>query len=424
MKLFETEDTRGKTHPVTLEQVAHAYDKVKSNGGAEGVDGVTLEMLAANKQPLLYKLWNRLASGSYFPQAVRGVEIPKSDGTKRLLGIPTVLDRVAQEVARSVMEPTMEKVFHANSYGYRPHRSAHDAVTQCQRNCHEFRWVIDLDIQGFFDNIDHDLMMQVVEHYFTESWLRLYIKRWLQCPMKMPDGTIVNRTKGTPQGGVISPLLANMFLHVVFDAWISQHEANKKFGTIHFERYADDIIVHCHTEREAQYLLTRIRERMKACRLSLHPDKTKIVYCKQSNRRGKHEVVKFEFLGFEFSPDSVPSSKGSHWVGYVAKICSRAKRYMKQQFERLKIHRATGATLPQMAAQLAAQTRGWIRYYGVFRPSELSEVFSALNERLVRWYTNKYKRYRRRIKEARKRLKEDYKHFPNLFVHWQYGYTP
>jgi group II intron reverse transcriptase/maturase len=424
MKLFETEDTRGKTHPVTLEQVAHAYDKVKSNGGAEGVDGVTLDMLKGNKQPLLYKLWNRLASGSYFPQAVRGVEIPKTDGTKRLLGIPTVLDRVAQEVARSVMEPTMEKVFHGSSYGYRPHRSAHDAVTQCQRNCHEYRWVIDLDIQGFFDNIDHDLMMQVVEHYFTESWLRLYIKRWLQCSMKMPDGTMVNRSKGTPQGGVISPLLANMFLHVVFDAWLSQHVANKKFGTIHFERYADDIIVHCRTEREAQYLLIRIRERMKECRLALHPGKTKIVYCKQSNRRGKHEVVKFEFLGFEFSPDRVPGSEGKSWLGYMAKVGGRAKRYMKQQFERLKIHRATGATLPQMAAQLAAQTRGWIRYYGVFRPSELSEVFSALNERLVRWYTNKYKRYRRRIKEARNRLQEDYRQFPNLFVHWQYGYTP
>ena len=424
MKLFETEDLRGKTHPVTLEQVADAYRKVKANGGAAGVDGVTLEMLEADKQPLLYQLWNRMASGSYYPKEVRGVEIPKSDGSVRLLGIPTVRDRVAQEVARSVMEPVMEKEFHADSYGYRPNRSAHDAVKQCQLRCYEYRWVIDLDIKGFFDNIDHELMMKVVDHYFSDKWLKLYIQRWLMSPMILPDGAKVNRSKGTPQGGVISPLLANMFLHVVFDTWLAEHEVNIKFGTICFERYADDIIVHCRTEKEAKYLLNRIRERMKACRLELHPDKTKIVYCKQSNRRGKNEVVKFEFLGFDFCPDSVTNDKGNRWLGYVARISSRVKRYMKQQFERKKIHRATGATLSQIAQQLAPQLRGWIRYFGVFRPSELSEVFSALNDRLVRWYTNKYKRYRRRMKEARQRLREDCKNFPNLFVHWQYGYTP
>lgn len=424
MKLFETEDLRGKTHPVSLEQVANAYRKVKSNGGAAGVDGMTLETLEANKQPLLYKLWNRMASGSYLPQAVRGVEIPKSDGSKRLLGIPTVLDRVGQEVVKSVMEPVMEKSFHADSYGYRPNCSAHDAVKQCQQRCHEYRWVIDLDIKGFFDNIDHKLMMQVVSHYFKEKWLKLYIQRWLKSPMLLPDGTIVSRSKGTPQGGVISPLLANMFLHVVFDAWIEDHPANTKFGTIRFERYADDIIVHCRTEKEALYLLSRIRERMKACKLELHPEKTKIVYCKQSNRRGKNEVVKFEFLGFDFCPDSASDGKGNCWLGYMARVSSKAKKYMKQQFMRRKIHRATGATLPQLAQELAPRLRGWIRYFGVFRPSELREVFSALNDRLVRWYTNKFKRYRRRMKEARIRLKEDYNNFPNLFVHWQYGYTP
>ena len=290
--------------------------------------------------------------------------------------------------------------------------------------CYEYRWVIDLDIKGFFDNIDHELMMKVVDHYFSDKWLKLYIQRWLMSPMILPDGAKVNRSKGTPQGGVISPLLANMFLHVVFDTWLAEHEVNTKFGTICFERYADDIIVHCRTEKEAKYLLNRIRERMKACRLELHPDKTKIVYCKQSNRRGKNEVVKFEFLGFDFCPDSVTNDKGNRWLGYVARISSRVKRYMKQQFERKKIHRATGATLSQIAQQLAPQLRGWIRYFGVFRPSELSEVFSALNDRLVRWYTNKYKRYRRRMKEARQRLREDCKNFPNLFVHWQYGYTP
>ncbi|MEZ4884855.1 MAG: group II intron reverse transcriptase/maturase [Chitinophagales bacterium] len=428
MKLFETETLRGKTQPITLEEIAAAYRKVKSNGGAAGVDGKTLEAIEADKVRMLYKLWNRMASGSYFPQCVKGVEIPKSDGTKRLLGIPTVTDRIAQQVAVSVIEPIMERLFHADSYGYRPNKSAHDAVAKCEERCYKYRWVIDMDIKGFFDNIPHDKMMEVLKHYISEKWIWMYVERWLKCPMQMPDGSIAERTKGTPQGGVISPILANMYLHVVFDQWMQKHYANTEYGSIRWERYADDIIVHCNNEKQAKYLLNRIKERFADCGLTLHPVKTKIVYCKQNNRRGGNKSVRFDFLGFTFQPrrmyHSKGKEKGKRWLGFAAAISRKASKHLKAQVRKRKIHRATGAELQDIANSIAPMVRGWIYYYGRFRPSALREVFSALNERLVRWLTNKYKRYRRRMKEARTRLKEIAKDFPNLFVHWQYGYTP
>ena len=424
MKLFKAEELRGKTQPITYEQVAEAYRKVQSNGGAAGADGVTLEAYSSNKVANLYKLWNRMASGSYMPQQVRGVEIPKQDGSKRLLGIPTVTDRIAQEVAKAELEPRMEKVFHGDSYGYRPNRSAHDAVSKCQERSREYQWVIDMDIEGFFDNIDHELMMQVVRHYVSEKWILLYIQRWLKSPMQLPDGTTQARTKGTPQGGVISPLLANMFLHVVFDAWMQKHHADTKYGSIRWERYADDIIVHCKTEKQAEHILNQIKKRMLVCKLKLHPDKTKIVYCKQSNRKGKNENNRFNFLGFEFRPDSVRTPQGGLWLGYCARISPQAKKHIVNEIRRYNIHRSTPAEITGLAQRLTPKLRGWIHYFGAFRPSALREVFSVLNERLVRWCTNKYKPYRRHLKEARQKLKEICKDYPNLFVHWQYGYTP
>lgn len=424
MKLFKTEELRGKTQPITYEQVAQAYRKVQSNGGAAGADGVTLEAYSSNKVANLYKLWNRMASGSYMPQGVKGVEIPKQDGSKRLLGIPTVTDRIAQEVAKAELEPRMEKVFHGDSYGYRPNRSAHDAVSKCQERSREYQWVIDMDIEGFFDNIDHDLMMQVVRHYVSEKWILLYIQRWLTSPMLMPDGTTQARTKGTPQGGVISPLLANMFLHVVFDAWMQKHHANTKYGSIRWERYADDIKVHCKTEKQAEHILAQIKKRMLVCKLKLHPDKTKIVYCKQSSRKGKNGNKCFNFLGFEFRPDSVQTPEGKRWLGYFARISRKAKKHIVSEIRKYKIHRSTGEKLTGIAQQLAPQLRGWINYFGAFRPYALQQVFSALNECLVRWCANKFKRYQGSKYKARQRLRKICKDYPNLFVHWQYGYTP
>lgn len=424
MELFKTGELRGKTQPITYEQVAEAYRKVQSNAGAAGVDGVTLETFSSNKVANLYKLWNRMASGSYMPEGVRGVEIPKQDGSKRLLGIPTVTDRIAQEVVKTVLEPRMEKVFHSDSYGYRPNRSAHDAVSKCQERSREYQWVIDMDIEGFFDNIDHELMMQVVRHYVSEKWIVLYIQRWLKSPMLLSDGTTHPRTKGTPQGGVISPLLANMFLHVVFDAWMQEHHADTKYGSIRWERYADDIIVHCKTEKQAEHILNQIKKRMLVCKLKLHTDKTKIVYCKQFNRKGKNENISFNFLGFELRPDSVRTKQGELWLGYFARISRKAKKHIVSEIRRYNIHRSTGTELSAIADKLAPQLRGWIRYFGAFRPYALQQVFSVLNERLVHWCANKYKRYRGSKYQARQRIKEICKDFPNLFVHWKYGYTP
>jgi group II intron reverse transcriptase/maturase len=284
--------------------------------------------------------------------------------------------------------------------------------------------VIDIDIEGFFDNIDHELMMQVVKHYVSEKWLLLYIQRWLTSAMLMPDGTTQPRTKGTPQGGVISPLLANMFLHVVFDAWMQAHHADTKYGSIRWERYADDIIVHCKTEKQAEYILDQIKKRMQECKLNLHPGKTKIVYCKQSNRKGKNENNNFNFLGFEFRPDSVQTPEGGRWLGYFARISRKAKKYIVDEIRKYQIHRYTGETLSAIAEKLAPQLRGWINYFGAFRPYALQQVFSVLNERLVRWCVKKYKAYRGSKFNARQGLRKICKSFPNLFVHWHYGYTP
>ena len=429
MNLFETEFLRGKSQPITPEMVEAAYRKVKSNGGAAGVDGKDMSYMEAHKSEELYKLWNRMASGSYFPQEVRAVDIPKADGKYRRLGIPTILDRVAQQVVLSVMEPVMDPIFHIDSYRYRPNRSAHEALERCQQRCHEYRWVIDMDIKGFFDNIDHGLMMQVVRHYFSEPWILMYVERWLKVAIRLPDGSVLERDKGTPQGGVISPLLANMFLHVVFDAWMEKHYANTKYGTIRWERYADDIIVHCKNETEARYIRNRIRERLAACKLELHPEKTKIVYCKQSNRRGKYEKhISFDFLGFTFRPDRVyqrdEEGKGSLWVGYATSISRKAKKRLVQQIMKWKIHRATGAELEDIALQKASIIRGWIYYYGRFRLYCMRTVFRALNIRLIRWVMNKYKRFRRRWSQARAYLVDIYKAYPNLFEHWKYGFTP
>jgi len=427
MELFETDSLSGKTQPITQEQVTEGYRKVRLNKGAGGVDRQSLEDFDLHRASNLYKLWNRMASGSYFPSAVKGVEIPKVDGSYRLLGIPTVLDRTAQQVVRSVLEPIMEPIFHEDSYGYRPGRSAHDAVAKCEERCRSYRWVIDMDIKGFFDNIDHDLMMEVIKHYTSEEWILMYIKRWLTSPMILPNGKKVERTKGTPQGGVISPLLANMFLHVVFDAWMQKYYADTEYGSIRWERYADDIVVHCNNEKQAKYLLNRIKERFKSCKLELHPAKTKIVYCKQNNRRGGFKHTKFDFLAFSFKPRRIYEVKGgkvNKWWGYCAGISDKSCRYIISQIRDRKIHRATGAEITEIAESLSSKLRGWINYFIRFYPSALHEVFSALHSRLARWITNKYKKYRRRIYKAKSRLREISRDFPNLFEHWKYGYTP
>ncbi len=284
-----------KPFDIPKREVWEAFKKVKANQGAAGVDGQSIADFEADLSNNLYKLWNRLSSGSYFPPPVRRVDIPKADGGTRALGIPTVADRVAQEVARRYLEPRLEPIFHADSYGYRPGKSAIDAVRQARQRCWRYDWVLDLDVKAYFDSIDWELMLTAVRRHTNQSWVLLYIERWLKAPVQLEDGSVAPRTSGTPQGGVVSPVLANLFLHYAFDMWMK-----RTYPHIPFERYADDAICHCKSAEEAQALWSALADRFAACKLVLHPQKTKIVYCKDANRRGDFPSQSFDFLGFMF----------------------------------------------------------------------------------------------------------------------------
>jgi RNA-directed DNA polymerase len=420
MELFETALYKGKTQPVSYEQVQAAYAKVKSNAGKGGVDGIEISDYEANKVANLYKLWNRMASGSYYPQAVRSVEIPKSDGSKRLLGIPTISDRVAQQVVKDVLEGRMEGIFHEDSYGYRPHKSAHDAIAQCRLRCFNQPYVIDLDIKGFFDNINHDYMMQVMRYYVSEKWILLYVERWLKSPLKSLKGELLERTQGTPQGGVISPLLANMFLHVVFDGWMGHYH-----GVIKWERYADDIIIHCGSEIEAQNVLKAVQTRFEQVGLATHPDKTKIVYCKTGNRTETYPLISFNFLGYCFKPRQCLNKMGQLFLGFTPSISPKALQSIRDDVRSYRIHRMVHLDLPQIAHLFEAKLRGWIQYYGKFTPSGIGTFLQWwFNEKLAHWVKHKYKTCHRSIKKGMAKLKEIAKDFPTLFVHWRYGYRP
>jgi RNA-directed DNA polymerase len=420
MELFETTLFKGKTQPVSYEQVKSAYLKVKSQGGKGGVDGIELPDYEANRTKNLYKLWNRMASGSYHPHAVRSVEIPKSDGSKRLLGIPTIEDRIAQQVVKDVLEPRMEAIFDIDSYGYRPHKSAHDAIGQCRSRCFKQPYVIDLDIKGFFDNIDHALMMQVMHYYVSEKWVLLYVERWLKCPLQTRTGEVLERTQGTPQGGVISPLLANMFLHVVFDGWMRHN-----LPLIKWERYADDIIIHCNSETEARAVLKSVETRLEKVGLRTHPEKTKIVYCKTGRRTDSYPLISFTFLGYCFKPRQCADKHGTLFLSFTPSISPKAIKSIRDDVRKYRIHRLTHLELPEIAHLFAAKLRGWLRYYGEFTRSGIGTLLQYwFNEKLGHWVKNKYKTCRGSIKKGMTKLKEICEDFPNLFVHWQQGFRP
>ena len=297
---------------------------MKANRGAAGVDGESIEAFDKDLEGNLYKLWNRMSSGSYFPPPVRLVEIPKKNGGKRPLGIPTVSDRIAQTVVKMVLEPKVEPSFHPDSYAYRPNKSALDAVETARRRCWKMSWVIDLDVKAFFDSLDHGLVMRAVQHHTNDPWVVLYIERWLRAPVEKADGTRIERTKGTPQGGVISPLLANLFMHYAFDLWMC-----RTFPSVTFERFADDAIVHCASEGQAKHVLESIRSRLRESGLELHPEKTRIVYCKDDDRPGNHELIKFDFLGFTFRPRLAKNRRGKLFVSFLPAISSKAAKAIR-----------------------------------------------------------------------------------------------
>jgi RNA-directed DNA polymerase len=410
----------GKAKPFSIgkREVWRAYKRVKVKQGGAGVDGQTVEEFEEDLSNNLYKLWNRMSSGSYFPSPVRRVEIPKPDGRLRPLGIPTVADRVAQMVVKQHLEPQLEPYFHTDSYGYRPQKSAVDAVGATRARCWRYNWAIDLDIKGFFDNIDHDLLMLAVRKHTDCKWILLYIQRWLEVSVQLPDGSLIERDKGTPQGGVISPLLANLFLHYVFDKWME-----KKCPSIPFERYADDIICHCVSEQQAQFVLAAISKRMVECKLELHPEKTRIVYCKDDRRKGSYPHEKFDFLGFEFRPRPSMDKHGKRFVGFSPAVSSKAQKAMRQKIRSWNLIRRTNETIEDFAQMYNPIIRGWINYYGSFCKSVLYRVFHYLDRVLSRWAKRKYKRIKRRRRRAMHWVKWRIVRQPDLFVHWRFVYA-
>jgi len=409
-----------KSIPISRAMVWAAYKKVRANQGGPGVDTIDMDEFDADRSKHLYKLWNRMSSGSYFPPPVKETEILKQDGKVRKLGVPTISDRVGQMVIKDLIESRLEKIFSNNSYAYRPNKDAHQALTFVRINCRKTDWVIDLDIKGFFDNIDHNKMMRAIEKHVTEKWILLYIKRWLTAPVLTKSGDLVERQgKGTPQGGVISPLLANLFLHYALDMWLEQTDK-----TVKYARYADDVIIHCVSKTHAEQMLKRIEERMAACNLELHPDKTKLVYCRDYRRTGTHPQVKFDFLGYSFQPRPSKSKQtGKMFLGYDCAVSIRSRKQMADKLEELKIESMSYKSIVGIAQQLNPIIRGWIQYYGLFKSYELSKVFRLLRSRLIRWVRKRYKRYKTSLRRAFKWLDNVRKQYPNLFYHWQLGFS-
>jgi len=405
--------TEAKPFPITKRQVWEAYKRVKTNQGGAGVDGQSLAEFAEDLENNLYKLWNRLASGSYMPPPVKRVEIPKVGGV-RPLGIPTVADRIAQTVLKQALEPELEAHFHPDSYGYRPDKSAHQAIGQARQRCWRYDWVVDLDIKGFFDAIEHEMLMRAIRHHTTEPWVLLYTERWLKAPVQRPDGTLQERDRGTPQGGVASPLLANLFLHYAFDAWMQRH-----YPHIPFERYADDGLCHCRTLEEAEDLKAALQRRFAECQLELHPEKTKIVYCKDADRRLEDPCTSFDFLGYTFRPRRSKNRWGKYFINFSPAISNRAAKAIRHEIRRWKLPLRSDKDLEDLARMFRAVIQGWINYYGAFYKSALYPILQHLDRKLARWATRKFKRLRRHRRRAAQWLRRIAQRQPGLFPHWR-----
>jgi RNA-directed DNA polymerase len=404
-----------KPFQISKREVWEAYQKVKANKGASGVDGVTIETFEKDLKNNLYRIWNRMSSGTYFPPPVRAVPIPKDGGKGvRVLGVPTVADRIAQTVVASRLEPRMEEIFHADSDGYRVGRSAIDAVGKCRKRCWKYDWVVDLDIQKFFDSVPWDLIVKAVEANTDQKWVLLYVKRWLKAPLRHPDGSLEERSQGTPQGSAVSPVLANLFLHYAFDMWMA-----RTFPSVPFERYVDDAVVHCTSERQALAVRAAIGQRMEEVGLKLHPAKTKIVYCKDANRREGYPHVAFDFLGYTFRPRQAQDKQGRSFTAFLPAM-SRDKLTAKGlEIRRWRIHGRVNDTLTDLAKAINPIVRGWMNYWGHFYRSQMYVLLRRINAYLMRWARKKYKRLR-----SFKRLQAWWADValiaPRLFAHWRW----
>jgi RNA-directed DNA polymerase len=412
--------SKAKPFSISKRVVFEAYKRVKANKGAAGVDNESIADFEKDLKNNLYKIWNRMSSGSYFPPPVRGVGIGKDDGGRRMLGIPTVSDRIAKMVAKIYFEPEVEPCFHPDSYGYRPGKSAIEAVGVARQRCWCYDWVLDLDIKGFFDNIDHDLMMRAVRKHTDCKWILLYIERWLKAPVQLEDGSLVNRDKGTPQGSVISPLLANLFLHYAFDEWMRRNHPH-----IPFERYADDIIVHCKSERQAKWIKTVIEERLLECKLELHPEKTQIVYCKDDYRRGNYVNENFDFLGYTFRPRGAKVRyKKRFFVGFNPALSNKAAKSMGDTIRGWEIHLMSDKSIEDISRIINPVVRGWINYYGQYYRSALYPILNQLNNALRKWAMRKYKRLRGRKRKAALWLRRIARRDRGLVAHWKFSAGP
>jgi RNA-directed DNA polymerase len=411
-----TMDTTSKPFLIEKRRVYEAYKAVKSAKGAAGVDRQTIEQFEADLKGNLYKIWNRMSSGTYFPPPVHAVSIPKKSGGERILGVPTVSDRIAQMVVKQLIEPDLDPVFLPDSYGYRPGKSALDAIGVTRKRCWHYDWVLEFDIKGLFDNISHELLLKAVRKHVTCEWALLYIERWLTAPMEQ-NGIRIERTCGTPQGGVISPILANLFLHYAFDLWMKRTHPDLLWC-----RYADDGLVHCRTEQEAEAIKAELQARLAECQLQMHPTKTRIVYCKDGKRKGSYPNVKFDFLGYEFRPRKVMAKQSRGlFCSFTPAVSPSALKAMRAKIRELNIRRRTQVSLADIAREINPLLRGWIGYYGRYAPSALRPMFRYVNQTLRAWAMRKFKRFRRHTIRASRFLERLVKDHVSLFVHWRFS---
>lgn len=412
--LERQKSAEGKSFDIAKQEVWDAYEQVKANKGGPGADGVSIEDFEKDLKNSLYKIWNRMSSGTYFPPPVKAVEIAKTHGGgTRILGVPTIADRVAQTVVARRLEAKVEPAFHPDSYGYRPGRSALDAVGACRQRCWKYDWVIDMDIQAFFDSVDHALLLKAVEKHADVPWIVLYVKRWLVAPLQLADGTLRQRDRGTPQGSAVSPVLANLFMHYAFDVWMARNHPGNPF-----ERYADDAVVHCVSRGQAERLVEAIAGRMKEVGLKLHPDKTRIVYCKDTNRRATYEHTEFTFLGYTFRPRPVRNERDQvTFTGFTPAISKDALKRISGTVRRWRLGRRTSLTLADLARWMNPIVRGWMQYYGRFNRSVMYPFLQRINTYLMRFLRNKFKRVRS-YKKAKAGWQRIIDRSPKAFAHW------
>ncbi|MFT0820040.1 MULTISPECIES: group II intron reverse transcriptase/maturase [Wolbachia] len=405
-----------KSFDIPKQLIWRAYKQVSKNKGTAGVDEVSITKFEENLKDNLYKLWNRMSSGSYFPEPVKAVAIPKDTGGQRILCVPSVFDRIAQTAATMYLEPLVEPKFHEDSYGYRPNKSALDAVYTARKRCWKNDWTVDLDISGFFDNLDHDLALQAIKKHTDCKWVILYVERWMKAPIQQADGSRVTRDKGVPQGGSISPIISSIFMHHAFDMWMKQN-----YPTVPFERYVDDAIVHCRTKRQAGFMKVMIEERLAKCKLKLHPEKTQIVYSKDDDRKEQFPKQSFDFLGYTFRPRVAKNKMRNYFISFLPAISNKAKKKIKKTIKSWRIHRITWTTLEEISKKIDPIVRGWFQYYGRFYKSEMYPSLRNIERYLIRWVRTKYKKLRDHGRLAKQFLGKVRKRSPSIFYHWTLG---